>query len=214
MDMMFFVRQQSNQCGLHAIQNLFKSALITAEDLHTSCEDINKETGDAITNHESFGGDWSVSAVIKAITVQGYSVTRSVNTKRQRDWCVDSIDTLMKRDDFRGFIIHQPQSRHFTCLRPEEVGGERHLYYVDSQARGPIRISPKLAVRRCLEPAYAWEPFLISGPEMNYVGPQNSPEPVSIYEGAVSEEQEKFQPSAGFLRDWEELSKTMSSKTI
>ena len=145
---MFFVRQQSNKCGLHAIQNLFKSAAIKAHDLHQACVSIHEETGDQITNHESYGGDWSVAAVLKAMHAHGYVIKRAVNSGTTREWCVETIENMMTQSNFRGFIIHQPQNHHFTCIRPEEVNGERHLYYVDSQSTGPIRISPRLATRR------------------------------------------------------------------
>ena len=57
---MFFVRQQTNQCGLHAIQNLFKSAAVSKADIHNSCQTIHEKTGDSILNHESLGGDWDL----------------------------------------------------------------------------------------------------------------------------------------------------------
>jgi len=198
---MFFVRQQSNKCGLHAIQNLFKSAAIQAKDLHKACANIHEETGDRITNHESYGGDWSVAAVLKAMHAHGYEIKRAVKSGTTRVWCVETIEDIMAQNDFRGFIIHQPQNRHFTCIRPEDVDGERHLYYVDSQSNGPVRISPRLATRRCLAVAYAWEPFLVKGPEMDFVKPE---QPV-INEGTVADTI-KFRPSAEFLREWDELS--------
>ena len=68
----------------------------------------------------------------------------------------------MAQNDFRGFIIHQPQKHHFTCIRPEDVDGKRHLYYVDSQSDGPVRISPRLATRRCLAAAKI-NPLSING---------------------------------------------------
>ena len=168
---MFFVRQRSNQCGLHAIQNMFKSAAISNEDMAAACSEIHEETGDAIFNHESFGGDWSVSAVLAAIVRKGYQVERGVDTKNERVWSIPSIGELLLDSEFRGMIIHQPLTRHFTCLRPENVDGLRRLFFVDSQSEGPIRISPKLATRRCLSNAYAWEPFVVKGPEMEYVAP-------------------------------------------
>lgn len=195
---MFFVRQQSNKCGLHAIQNLFKSAAIKADDLHVACATIHKETGDCITNHESYGGDWSVSAVLKAMHDHGYEITRAVKSGNVREWCIARLEDVMTQHDFRGFIIHQPQNHHFTCIRPEDVDGERHLYYVDSQSNGPIRISPRLATRRCLAAAYAWEPFLVRGPEMNFVAVE--PE-MNVEIG----HRQKFKPSAEFLREWEDL---------
>ena len=197
---MFFVRQQSNKCGLHAIQNLFKSAAIKANDLHQACTTIHKETGDCIKNHESYGGDWSVSAVLKAMHDRGYEITRAVKSGDVREWCIGNIEDVMVQPDFRGFIIHQPQNHHFTCIRPEDIDGERHLYYVDSQSNGPIRISPRLATRRCLAAAYAWEPFLVRGPEMNFVE--------SVVEPGMDVEigdRSKFKASAEFWREWEDL---------
>ena len=204
---MFFVRQQSNKCGLHAIQNLFKSAAITSKDLHEACTSIHEETGDRITNHESYGGDWSVAAVLKAMFAHGYEIKRAVKSGTTREWCVETIEDMMAQNDFRGFIIHQPQKHHFTCIRPEDVDGKRHLYYVDSQSDGPVRISPRLATRRCLAAAYAWEPFLVQGPEMDYV------EPIMLCEGLYTE-RTKFRPSAEFLREWEDLSSQTNSDLI
>lgn len=208
---MFFVRQQSNKCGLHAIQNLFKSAAIKSQDLHQACATIQKKTGDRMTNHESFGGDWSVAAVLQVMHARGYDIQRAVKSGDKREWCVEKMENMMTQDNFRGFIIHQPQNHHFTCIRPEDVEGERHLYYVDSQSSGPVRISPKLATRRCLASAYAWEPFLVQGPEMDFIEPEQNP--MSIYEGAVADpEPTRFKPSAEFLREWEDLSTNTKSK--
>lgn len=203
---MFFVRQQSNQCGLHAIQNLFKSASVTRDDLHQACASIHKETGDAVSNHESFGGDWSVEALCQALHNRGYNVERAVETKNERTWRAPDMDTLTKDPLFRGFLIHQPTNHHFTCIRPETMDGENLLYYVDSQSSGPIRISSRLAVRRCLASAYAWEPFVVRGPEMDYVEPIASP--VSVYQGVARKDDDrvKFRPSAEFLREWANLS--------
>ena len=39
--------------------------------------------------------------------------------------------------------------------------GQKNLYHVDSQSSGPRRISSRLATRRCLANAYAWEPFVV-----------------------------------------------------
>jgi len=202
---MFFVRQQSNQCGLHAIQNLFKSAAVTRDDLHDACDAIRKTTGDNISNHESFGGDWSVEAVCEAVRNRGYTVERAVQTKDKRVWQARDMDDLANDALFRGFIVHQPINRHFTCIRPEKVGDDNYLYYVDSQSSGPLRISPRLALRRCLARAYAWEPFVVMGPEMEYVQPLVRP--ISVYEP----KRKKFKPSAEFLRDYSNLSE---SKTV
>lgn len=206
---MFFVRQQSNQCGLHAIQNLFKSAAITRDDLHEACQTIHKTTGDAVRNHESFGGDWSVEAVTQAMHNRGYTVKRAVKSNRsERTWALDDMDSLAKDPMFRGFLIHQPINHHFTCIRPEKVEDDTHLYYVDSQAAGPIHISSRLAMRRCLASAYAWEPFAIHGPEMDYVAPVERPVAVIAEEKA----HKKFKPSAEFLREWENLSSSKTGK--
>lgn len=199
---MFFVRQRSNQCGLHAIQNMFKSAAVSNDDMAMACDEIHKETGDSVLNHESFGGDWSVSAVLAAIIRQGYSVERGVDTRTTRRWVTEEIPDLLLDSEFRGIIIHQPISRHFTCLRPETVDGERLLYYVDSQSQGPIRISPRLAMRRCLATAYSWEPFIIKGPEMKYVAPANIPSPVR----RVSKRARR--PPEDFMKSWYALSTT------
>ena len=85
----FFVRQQSNQCGLHAIQNMFQSAAVTKNDMDIACQKILKETGDPIRNHQSHGGDWSVSAVVTAIKMQGYDVKRAVSSRKYREWVGD-----------------------------------------------------------------------------------------------------------------------------
>ena len=209
---MFFVKQQSNQCGLHAIQNLFKSAAVTRDDLHEACQTIHKTTGDAVRNHESFGGDWSVEAVTQAMHNRGYTVERGVKSNRlERAWALDDMDSMVQDPLFRGFLIHQPINHHFTCIRPEKVGDDTHLYYVDSQATGPIRISARLAMRRCLASAYAWEPFAIKGPEMDYVEPVETP--VSVYEGLVEDKAcKRFKPSAEFFREWENLASPKSGR--
>jgi len=205
-EQMFFVRQQSNQCGLHAIQNLFKSAAVTRDDLHTACADIHRKTGDCVSNHESFGGDWSVEAVCETMRNVGYDVERAVCSKKERVWCARSMDELAQEPTFRGILIHQPVNHHFACIRPETVDGTTYLYYVDSQSDGPIRISSRLALRRCLAPAYAWEPFVVLGPEMQYKRPCVLPATVFTGDGQEARGRRKFKPSAEFLRDWENLS--------
>jgi|TARA_B110000091_G_C13800743_1_gene470109 hypothetical protein len=202
----FFVRQQSNQCGLHAIQNMFRSAAVSKNDMHKACQQIFEETGDPITNHESLGGDWSVAAVVTAIKMHGYDVERAVSSRENREWVVDSFETLLENQDFRGMIIHQPINRHFTCVRPEEIDGERQLFYVDSQSSGPLRISTKLAKRRCLSKAYSWEPYVVMGDEMDFVAP---PQQTSILEATTEMKQRpKMRPSDDFMTAWNSLSDT------
>ena len=110
------------------------------------------------------------------------------------------MDDLLQDDTFRGFLLHQPMRRHFACMRPEKVGDERHLYYVDSQSQGPIRISTRLALRRCLSPAYAWEPYAVHGDEMPYVAPE--PDPITIYDNIKPSTVQRPKPSEEFLREW------------
>tara|TARA_B110000977_G_scaffold185388_2_gene250140 strand:- start:760 stop:1386 length:627 start_codon:yes stop_codon:yes gene_type:complete len=196
---MFFVRQHNNQCGLHAIQNMFKSAAMVTNDMHTACVKIEKDTGDPIINHESMGGDWSVAAIITALELRGYKIHRAVESRQCRQWSGDSLETLLKNEQFRGMIVHQPMNQHFTCLRPEQVDGQQQLFYVDSQADGPIRISTRLAERRCLAPAYSWEPYCVMGGEMEYVAPVAIPKEPSI------KERPRLRPSAEFMKDWHAL---------
>ena len=146
-----------------------------------------------------------MAAVLKAMFAHGYEIKRAVKSGTTREWCVETIEDMMAQNNFRGFIIHQPQKHHFTCIRPEDVDGKRYLYYVDSQSDGPVRISPRLATRRCLAAAYAWEPFLVQGPEMDYVEPDQT----VIYEGGLKHT--KFRPSAEFLREWEDFSSQTDS---
>lgn len=204
---MFFVRQRTNKCGLHAIQNMFQSALVTEGDLSGACREIHEKTGDAVHNHETYGGDWSCSAVLEAIRKQGYEVRRAVNSGRERVWSAPEIEVLMKDDSFRGIILYQPRQRHFTCARPQEKNGERELFYVDSQSDGPIKMSPRLLSRRCVGAAYAWEPFLVHGDEMEHIPPRE--DIVSTIE-QMSSKRRKFEPSADFMRDWHSTSITKS----
>lgn len=209
---MFFVRQQTNQCGLHAIHNMLKTAVITKDDMRTACLNIQEQTGDPIHNHETFGGDWSVSAVLQALQDKGFDVDRAVSSKQEREWCGPSMEQLLEDESFRGFILHQPLQRHFTCMRPETVDGEKHFYYVDSQSMGPIRISSRLAMRRCLAAAYAWEPYVVKGEELEYVAPVK--DPVSTYHDIAGEKksENEFKPSAEFMRDYHAYSKTIKAK--
>ncbi len=207
---MFFVRQKSNQCGLHAIQNMLKTAAIDKNDMQQACETIHERTGDPIHNHETFGGDWSSEAVLQALHNKGFDVQRVVSEKhstvsRKREWSGPLMENLLENNNFRGFIIHQPVQRHFTCIRPEIVDGEKHLYYVDSQSSGPIRISSRLAMRRCLASAYAWEPYIVKGEEMEYVAPTE--DSVTTYRTSdnSSEDTPSFKPSAEFMKDWHSL---------
>lgn len=195
----FFVRQQTNQCGLHALQNMFKSAALTKHDMHAACEAIFQQTGDPIYNHESMGGDWSVAAIVMVLVMEGYQVSGAVSSKAKRTWTGKSLDVLLDDPQFRGIILHQPQNRHFTCLRPEQVGTERHLFFVDSQSSGPIRISKRLAERRCLAAAYAWEPYIVMGKEMDFVAP---PPDVQKNTQVRISKRVKRRPSEDFMKIW------------
>lgn len=197
----FFVRQQTNQCGLHALQNMFKSAALTKRDMHEACEAIFQQTGDPIHNHESMGGDWSVAAIVTVLRMGGYQVRGAVSSKVQRTWTGASLNDLLKDPQFRGIILHQPRSRHFTCLRPEQVDDKRQLFFVDSQSSGPIRISPRLAERRCLAVAYAWEPYVVMGKEMDFVAP-----PPDLHPDTSSRRSNKTKqrPSEDFMKQWKE----------
>ena len=202
---MFFVRQRSNKCGLHAIQNMFESAAVTEDDLSGACRAIQEKTGDPVHNHETFGGDWSCSAVLQASRNRGYEVRRAVNSGHERAWSSPDIETLMEDDAFRGIILYQPRQRHFTCARPQDVDGTRSLYYVDSQADGPVKMSPKLLARRCVGAAYAWEPFLVHGDKMPHAPPKE--DVVAVVE-QMSAKRRKFTPSNTFMQDWYATSKT------
>lgn len=199
---MFFARQHSNQCGLHAIQNMFKSAAIKKEDMSAACVKIETETGDPVLNHESFGGDWSVAAIVTTLESRGYHVYRAVESRQQREWAGESLPELLQNEQFRGIILHLPINRHFACLRPEQIEGQRHLYYVDSQSSGPRRILPKLAERRCLEPAYSWEPYVVIGDEIEYVAPLTSHTP-SLTPSHLN--RPRVRPSAEFMANWNAL---------
>ena len=202
-DLMFFVRQYSQECGLHAIKNMFKSSAVTRADMHDACRAIEKRTGDTITNHESYSGDWSCSAVLETIRARGYTAKRAVHeTAKDREWKTDDLQTLLQDDSFRGIILHQPFNHHFTCVRPETTDGERRLYYVDSMARGPIRISPRLVTRRCLSKAYRWEPYVVHGPEMEYVAPTKVPRAVIDTYCSRPIKRSKFTPTQEFLTAW------------
>lgn len=196
---MFFAKQKLNQCGLHAIQNVLKTAAITNEDMKKACQHIHKQTGDPLHHHETFGGDWSVSAVLQALRSRGFEVYRAVQSKKERTWSGPPLEELAKDPLFQGIILHQPVNRHFTCIRPHTIDDHTHLYYVDSQSDGPRRISTKLAMRRCLSKAYAWEPFVVRGKSLEYVPlPQESvtmkPSTMKPYSAQ--------KPSEAFLKEW------------
>ena len=200
---MFFVKQIFSFCGLISIQNMFKSCKITYTCMHAACEKIFEETGDPVSNHESFGGNWSVAAVLKAITMAGYEVIQAVETKEQRIWAAASIQDLMEDPEFRGVIIHQQHRHHFTCLRTEKIDGENKLYLVDSQSPGPICISPKLAMQRCIAPAYSWEAYIIMGPEMDVVLPAAS---ASIKQySRTNTKRQRVKPPPGLLAAYHSL---------
>ena len=200
---MFFVKQFANFCGLHAIQNMFKSCKITYTDMHIACQKIFEETTDPVSNHESFGGNWSVAAVLKAITMAGYEVVQAVETKDIRVWTAASIPELMEDPEFRGIIIHQPHRHHFTCLRTELIEDKLKLYLVDSQSPGPLCISPKLAMQRCTSPAYAWEAYIIMGKEMESFLPAASAS-IKQYSRTNTKRQRK-KPPPGFLEAYKKL---------
>jgi len=194
---MFFAKQKSNQCGLHAIQNVLKTAAMTKTDMRTACDTIHKQTGDDLHNHETCGGDWSVQAVLQALRNRGFEVHRAVDSKRSRVWSGPSIDDLLEDDTFRGVILHQPLKKHFTCFRPEVVNDETQLYYVDSQSTGPRRISSKLAMRRCLAAAYSWEPFVVRGEPIEFV-----PAPGVDLPDCTVVRRNRSRPSESFLQEW------------
>lgn len=204
---MFFVRQQGNKCGLHALQNMFKSADMSANELHNACTSIHKETGDAVENHESLSGYWSVDAMTYAMRRRGYDVQRAVASGVERKWSGPDIEDMVQEPEFRGMILHQPLNQHYTCVRPEDEDGKRSLFYVDSQSSGPIKISPNLVKNRCVSSAYAWEPFVVRGKEMSYKAPVE-PTAVVQYEKIVPvalegvKERKVIEPSATFLKEW------------
>jgi len=212
---MFFERQFSQECGLHAIHNMFKSAAVTRHDVHGACESIQKKTGDSTSNHESYSGDWSCEAILETIRNKGYVVERAVySSKSSRVWSEPPIEDLINEDDFRGMIVYQPFNRHFTCVRPETISGEKYLYYVDSMARGPIRISPRLVTRRCLSKAYKWEPYIVKGPEMEFVPIKEYSEPMKIIDYCSrASKRQKFTPSSQFLKAWKNTN-TKSSLSL
>ena len=194
---MFFAKQKSNQCGLHAIQNVLKTAAMTKTDMREACETIHKKTGDALHNHETFGGDWSVQAVLQALRNRGFEVYRAVVSKKAREWSGPSIDDLLKDITFRGIILHHPVQKHFTCFRPETVDNETHLYYVDSQSTGPRRISSRIATRRCLAAAYSWEPFVVRGEPIEYVAAPSADLPECNLT-----QRKRPRPPESFIREW------------
>ena len=204
---MFFVRQQGNKCGLHALQNMFKSSDMSENELHDACTFIHKETGDAVENHESLSGYWSVDAMTYAMKKRGYDVQRAVASGVERKWSGPDIEDLVQEPDFRGMILHQPLNQHYTCVRPEEHDGKRSLYYVDSQSSGPIKISPKLVKNRCVSSAYAWEPFVVRGKEMPYKAPTEHTI-TEDYDNIVPlalqgiKERKVIEPSPSFLKSW------------
>tara|TARA_B100000780_G_C20810961_1_gene322188 strand:- start:386 stop:559 length:174 start_codon:yes stop_codon:yes gene_type:complete len=51
--------------------------------------------------------------------------------------------------------------------------------------------------------AYAWEPFVVKGPEMDYVAPVET----LLW---LSEAPRRFKPSAEFLQEWENLASSKS----
>jgi hypothetical protein len=104
-------------------------------------------------------------------------------------------------------------NRHFTCLRPEEKDGEQDLYYIDSQSGGPRKISPNLASRRCLAAAYAWEPYIVKGPEMEYVEPIQLALPSGCEDGGIRESKRVKRPSQDFMQAWHSLSARSSAKS-
>jgi hypothetical protein len=170
--------------------------------MHAACKKIFEETGDPVSNHESFGGNWSVAAVLKAITMAGYEVIQAVETKDKRVWKSAPIQELMEDPEFRGIIIHQPHRHHFTCLRTEKIDGENKLYLVDSQSPGPLCISPKLAMQRCTSTAYSWEAYIVMGPEMEVVLP-NGPAVMKQYTREPKRQRKK--PPPGFLDAYNKL---------
>lgn len=143
------------------------------------------------------GGDWSVAAIVMVLTMEGYQVSGAVSSKAKRTWTGKPLAVLLADPQFRGIILHQPKNRHFTCLRPEEVDGKRHLFFVDSQSSGPIRISIRLAERRCLAAAYAWEPYIVMGKEMDFVAP-----PPDLQKITPSSKRVKTRPSEDFMKIW------------
>ena len=199
---MFFAKQKSQQCGLHAIQNVLKTGAITRQDMDSACKSIHEQTGDAIQNQQAYTGDWSVSAVLQALRARDFEVYQAVETKQDREWKGPSMDELVQDEMFQGIILHQPLQRHFTCIRPEDENGQKNLYYVDSQSSGPRRISSRLATRRCLANAYAWEPFVVKGKDIEYVPPNNVPDVPELPDVNQFNERPREKPSEEFLQAW------------
>lgn len=203
---MFFAKQKSNQCGLHAIQNVLKTAAINSQDMQKACQTIEKNTGDAIHNHESLSGYWSVSAVLQALRNRDFEVYAAVESRSERTWTGPPLDKLSEDPMFKGLVLHQPIERHFTCIRPETVDGATHLYYVDSQSQGPIRISSRLAMRRCLSKAYSWEPYVIRGEDLEYVEA-----PITDLPETYIQQRDRIAPPSDFMEEWRSFNETLDS---
>ena len=196
---MFFVRQRGNKCGLLAIQNMLQSAALAEKDMCLARDAVLEETGDSVANHESGGGFWSISVIVKVLLQNGYTVEQGVRTlDGKREWTSRPLQELLQDKLFRGVILHQRENHHYACLRPQS--GD--LMYVDSQADGPIGIGSKLAARRCLAEAYAWEPFIVFGQPMKYVAP--------VELGEIVRHQAS-RPSEQFMAEWNQFKEQKES---
>jgi hypothetical protein len=158
----FHEHQVAAYCGLHAIHNLIRGAeWPTIGDMNTAAEECAKESGDAVYNHKSFSGFWSMDTVRRVLKKGGYEIKCGVTTKTIEGqikyyWNIPTMYNLLSDDSVLGFIIHQPQ--HYTALRKQR--DKREWQYSNSYNKESGFMNPHEFCKQALEGV--WNIYLVS----------------------------------------------------
>lgn len=159
----FHEHQVAAYCGLHAIHNLFReSKWPTIDEMNKTAEECAKESGDALYNHKSYSGFWSMDTIIRVIKNHGYWIESMVDTKKSEGKTIylwkhqyGTMNELVVDDKTIGFIIHQPQ--HYTALRKSRQYGE--WQYSNSYNKESCSMSPHEFCKQALEGV--WNIYLV-----------------------------------------------------
>lgn len=104
-----------------------------------------EESKDALENHVSRVGDWSMDTLKKVLNDRGYEVQRAVKkTTESVRWDVPTMQECMSDNSVVGFIVHARD--HYTSIRKNNMSWE----FCDSMQDGPRSVSAQSICREAL----------------------------------------------------------------
>ena len=135
---MYFDRQVGRQCGLHAVRNLLETSEVTEQNMNDAASWCVEESKDALTNHVSHAGDWSMDTLKKVLNDRGYDVQRAVKvTSAGVRWDVPPLQDCMENVDAIGFI--RQAHNHYTSIRKNDG----RWMFCDSMRAAPTLVSAR-----------------------------------------------------------------------